>query len=201
MIAYPVPDHSLSQLDSWGPTHNARGRSSPASSMSLLGSTKSKLHTADTSSPAAFYPSPVLETAFMPNFRPYLFLLVDDNEINLRILERVLAKLFPNAAIRTVQDSALVCVNPQALLHYHVIFLDIEMPIVTGVDIATHVRSNPLLDHVGLIAVTTRSMAADLELYTRCGFDFTFPKPVDHSYGYILLQVEQVLRARCGEEV
>lgn len=141
---------------------------------------------------AACYPLPVDEHVFMPNYSALRFLIVDDNEINLRIFHRVLAKLFPNSAITTVQDLSRL----PSLVPFHVIFLDIEMPVVTGVDIARRVRLLPSMDHVGLVAVTTRALRSDLELYERCGFDFTFPKPVDQSHGYILLQIERVLRAR-----
>lgn len=144
------------------------------------------------------YPSPIEdEEAFIPNTEEFLFLLVDDNAINLRIFSRVLQKLFPNAHIRTIQDSASLHWSAENLLHYHIIFLDIEMPIVTGTQIATKVRSTPALDHVGLFAVTTRFLQGDMELYDQLGFDFTFPKPIDFSYGYMLDRIERVLTTRC----
>lgn len=147
---------------------------------------------------ANFYPSPVEEVqSWLPNLSPYNFLLVDDNEINLRIFSRILSKLFPKASVRTVRESTAVETSEAALLHFDIIFLDIEMPIVTGPDIATRVRLLPGLDHVGLVAVTTRCLSSDLELYKRCGFDYTFPKPVENHL-HIQAQVEQVLQRRAG---
>lgn len=143
------------------------------------------------------YPSPVEDSdAFAANPQPYSFLLVDDNEINLRIFRRILLKLFPNSSICTVQELALVDISHHTLLQYHVIFLDIEMPIVTGTEFALRVRSSRELDKVGLIAVTTKYLCADLELYEKLGFDFTFRKPLEYPTNYILHQIEQVLAAR-----
>lgn len=145
----------------------------------------------------SLYPSPVDDgETFIPNMEPYTFLLVDDNIVNLRIFSRVLGKLFPKASIRAIQDLALLQLSADALGHYHIIFLDIEMPLVTGTEIAATVRSTLALDHVGLVAVTTRFLMADLELYDRLGFDFTFPKPIDFSYRYMLERIERVLGAR-----
>lgn len=144
---------------------------------------------------ASFYPSPVEEKMWIPNAGAYNFLVVDDNEINLRILSRMLGKLFPNANVRTVQESHKVDTANTALLHFDVIFLDIEMPTVTGPDIACQVRQSRELDHVALVAVTTRCMLADLELYRRCGFDLTFRKPLEN-HNRIQKKVEQVLQLK-----
>lgn len=136
-----------------------------------------------------------VEEVWMPNLQPYNFLLVDDNEINLRIFSRVLRKIFPRSSVRTLQESTRVDTTESALLHFDVIFLDIEMPEVTGTEIASRVRCLPELGHVGLVAVTTRYSGADLELYQRCGFDYAFPKPVEN-FRLIQHKVEQVLRNR-----
>lgn len=188
MMVSPSPDIQGRKVKSWNATVDTT-------------STKMKCHSTmeclDPNCIKKFYPSPIEDSeAFAANPHPYSFLLVDDNEINLRIFRRILLKLFPNASICTVQDPALVEISHTTLLQYHVIFLDIEMPIVTGTEFALRVRSSRELDHVGLIAVTTKYLCADLELYEKLGFDFTFRKPVEYPTNYILRQVEQVLAIR-----
>lgn len=155
-----------------------------------------KYESADNAS-ASFYPSPVDEKVWMPNNGTYNFLLVDDNEINLRIFLRMLRKLFPCSSVRTVQESHTVETSEATLLHYDIIFLDIEMPQVTGPEIATKIRLVPQLDHVALVAVTTRCMLADLELYRLCGFDLTIRKPLTN-HNRIQNKVEQVLGMRAN---
>lgn len=191
MIVTPVSEVEGEYFKTWLPSMKSTSSNS----------CNSKNHI-DTRDINLFYPSPVEDSeAFIPNNQPYSFLLVDDNEINLRIFRRMLLKLFPNASVRTVQESALVEISHRTLLHYHLIFLDIEMPIVTGTEIALKVRSSRELDQVGLIAVTTKYLCADLELYEKLGFDFTFRKPVEYPTNYILQKIEQVLQTRCGGRV
>lgn len=145
------------------------------------------------SAAASSYPSPVEDLdQWVPHMTPYNFLVVDDNEINLRILSRMLRKLYPRATVRTVQHSAAVETTEAALLHFDIIFLDIEMPYVTGTDIAARVRCLKELDHVALVAVTTRCSDLDLKLYRQVGFDYTIAKPLEN-HNYIQHKVEQVL--------
>lgn len=146
----------------------------------------------DMALPMPLYPLEKLHIP--PNYTPYKFLMVDDNVINLRIFHRVVQRLFPNAHIDLVVK--LERVRPETLATYHVVFLDIEMPQVSGTDIACAVRSLPMLKHVGLVAVTTRYSQADLITYDQCGFDFTIPKPVTRGYAKMLCDIERVLNYR-----
>lgn len=128
--------------------------------------------------------------------KPYHFLLVDDNIINLRIFSRVLRKLFPKASVRAIQDSLSLELTEELFLRFDCVFLDIDMPLVTGIDIATTLRSFSALDHVGLIAVTTRALPADLELYESIGFDHTFPKPSNATFAQMMAEISQVINVR-----
>lgn len=140
--------------------------------------------------------APKFENKFQGSDKPYHFLLVDDNAINLRIFARVLKKLFPRALVRCVQDSLALELTEELFSRFDCVFLDIDMPLVTGIDIATTLRGFPTLDHVGLIAVTTRALLSDMELYDSIGFDHTFPKPLNASYNDILAKIEQVVSVR-----
>lgn len=156
---------------------------------------KSIIPEAEVSKPSVAAVFSMNEASILPQkSEDYHFLIVDDNEINLRIFRRVLQRLYPRATVDVLQLSTAVKI--ESLLDYHIVFLDIEMPDVTGVDIARSVRSCPDLDTVGLIAVTTRHMLEDIQLYQLCGFDHTFPKPVSPSHGHILDEITRVLQSR-----
>ncbi|CAG91068.2 DEHA2G23386p [Debaryomyces hansenii CBS767] len=132
---------------------------------------------------------------FTPNTNPYNFLLVDDNFINLKILERVLLKLYPNCTIVKTQDSTKI----MALLHsqtFDVAFLDIEMPGLTGIELAKMIRMEDKLNQVGIIAVTTKSLPCDKIIYEQAGIDHTFAKPLNYSFDHIITCIEKVLRAK-----
>lgn len=132
---------------------------------------------------------------FIPNFTPFNFLLVDDNVINLKILAKFLNKLYPNSQCVQIQDSTKVMktLEKQA---FDLVFLDIEMPILTGTDLASLIRLNHLNDGLGLIAVTTRHYIEDLKLYSKVGIDFTFAKPLNYSHNYMMSCIDQVINCR-----
>lgn len=132
---------------------------------------------------------------FTPNMTPYNFLLVDDNFINLKILEKILHKLYPNARVQQTQDSTtiLLLVSTQ---QFDIVFLDIEMPMVTGIQLAQMIRLNEKLNKMGLIAVTTRSLPAEQSLYRQVGIDHTLAKPLNYSFSSIISSIDGVLSKR-----
>lgn len=131
----------------------------------------------------------------LPNLHPYKFLIVDDNVINLKILNRILLKLYPKASIVQVLDSTLVeeIVFKQS---FDSIFIDIEMPEVTGLDIAQVVRNDSQFDTTSLIAVTTRNTPQDLQLFKQVGIDYTFGKPLNYKLDFMEETIDGILAQR-----
>lgn len=131
-------------------------------------------------------------------YTPFRFLLVDDNVINLRILQRILVKLYPNASITTI-DKSYQIPNLLKSQKYDVIFLDIEMPILTGIDITKIIRTDSLfkdLNTVGIIAVTTKTSHDDLMLYDSLGIDYTLAKPLNYTLNHMVNCIESVIKYR-----
>ncbi|KAG5420461.1 SRR1 [Candida metapsilosis] len=131
----------------------------------------------------------------MPNLHAYNFLIVDDNVINLKILNRILIKLYPKASIVQAQDSTLVeaIVSKQS---FDAIFIDIEMPQVTGLDIANIIRKDVQFDTTSLIAVTTRNSPQDLQLFKRVGIDHTFGKPLNYKLDFMADIIDSIMAQR-----
>ncbi|CAK9437293.1 uncharacterized protein LODBEIA_P16710 [Lodderomyces beijingensis] len=131
----------------------------------------------------------------MPNLNQYKFLIVDDNIINLKILNRILLKIYPRAQITQVVDSSkvekLVLENT-----FDCIFLDIEMPVVNGVEIAQFVRSDLTRDDIALIAVTTRTSSSDVECFASNGIDHTLGKPLNYKLDYLGTLIGSVMSSR-----
>lgn len=129
---------------------------------------------------------------FTPNTNEYRFLLVDDNFINLKILERILLKLYPKCTIVKTQDSTKIMplIHTQ---HFDVVFLDIEMPVLTGIQLAKMIRMDDRFKPVGIIAVTTKSLAKDRIIYQQAGIDHTLAKPLNYSFNHIISCIENVL--------
>ncbi|CCH41665.1 Peroxide stress-activated histidine kinase mak1 [Wickerhamomyces ciferrii] len=105
------------------------------------------------------------------------FLCVDDNQINLTILNKILSKTFNQASLKSTLNPLEVIGELHSKI-YDVLFLDIEMPELNGVQIATMIRSIPFFNSLTIIAVTSRSSPQDLVDYTNAGIDYTIPKPI-----------------------
>lgn len=132
---------------------------------------------------------------FTPNTRALKFLLVDDNFINLKILERVLFKLYPNCAIIKTQDSMKI-MELVHVQHFDAVFLDIEMPGLTGIQLAQLMRSDKKFDQVGIIAVTTKNLPTDRLIYQQAGIDHTLAKPLNYTFDHIITCIDEVLLKR-----
>lgn len=131
----------------------------------------------------------------IPDATSYNFLLVDDNPINLRILDRVLSKIFPLLMIKLLLDSTKVA-EMVANEDFDLVFVDIEMPVIDGIEITRRLRSEEKYDSWGIIAVTTRVKSEDLMEYSRAGIDYTFRKPLSFDCDYLMDVVRGVMRRR-----
>lgn len=105
---------------------------------------------------------------------------MDDNSTNLRILEKTLKHHFSHL----VDTSNLVHAvdGEKALQAYHessydLILLDIDMPHMSGVQVAEVIRRTDR--DIIIIACTTSDSVASRELYTSVGMDGCVSKPLD----------------------
>ena len=103
-------------------------------------------------------------------------LLVEDNENNRYLAEFLLTNAghivihSPNGKTALVDA---VRVMPDLIL------MDIQMPEMDGYEAARHLRENPLLSHVPVIAVTSYAMAGDRERALNSGFQGYMEKPIN----------------------
>lgn len=139
--------------------------------------------------------SPITQSTFIPNYNSYKFLIVDDNLINLKILYKILSKLFPNSLIVKLSNSSTILKLIEQET-FDLVFLDIEMPPISGVEIAKRIRSIKKHNKLGLIAVTTKSGEKDMKVYKKVGIDFTFKKPMNNNLNLILNNIEIILNFR-----
>ncbi|WEJ96617.1 sensitivity to red-light reduced protein [Yamadazyma tenuis] len=139
--------------------------------------------------------SPINQSPLVPNYTAYKFLIVDDNLINLKILYKILNKLFPKALIVKLNNSSTVLKLVEQE-KFDLIFLDIEMPPINGIEISKRIRSTKKFNRMGLIAVTTRSTEKDMKIYKKIGIDFTFKKPLNCNLNLILNNIEIILNFR-----
>ncbi len=103
-------------------------------------------------------------------------LVVDDYEANLRTLSRMLRLMGHEVATAEDGKRALECLD---VFQPDLILLDINMPGMTGYEVAGHIRQNQKHQAVRLIALTGYGQAEDIERAKVAGFDDHIVKPVE----------------------
>lgn len=102
-------------------------------------------------------------------------LVVDDNLINLKITKKILEKLGCN--VDTV-DSGTKCLEQVNSKHYDLIFMDIMMPEMDGVETLNNLRNIEGFN-TPVIALTADVNVDSKEKYLSLGFNEYIPKPIN----------------------
>ena len=119
-------------------------------------------------------------------------LYIDDNEVNLLLMEQLLASVSgwrllttdnPVQGLQLAEEEA-----PQLVL------LDIHMPVMDGYAVLARLRSHPATADVPVVAVSADSAPADVRAALAAGFTDYLTKPLD------LERVLQTLRRLAGHE-
>lgn len=105
------------------------------------------------------------------------FLIVDDNEINRKVLVGFLEKNNHECASVESGQQALKVLNDTN--DFDALFLDIEMPGMTGIDLAGHILENDYTMHIPMIAVTGNVSKNDISRYYNAGFKSHIAKPIE----------------------
>lgn len=104
-------------------------------------------------------------------------LLVEDNNINKMVATRMLERLGYSSDIASNGKEAVDAVEAS---HYDLIFMDILMPEMDGLEACRIIKSNPLLQPMPIIvAMTANAMSGDQENYLKAGMDDYLSKPVN----------------------
>ncbi|KAI8358787.1 CheY-like superfamily [Mortierella sp. GBAus27b] len=113
-------------------------------------------------------------------------MIVDDNDINLSILSRMLQHHFADSVeISAVMTSGVEALERLGKEEFDLILMDIDMPELTGVETTAAIRQatpeHPILEvnqQVPIIAVTTSDGAAQREVYQQVGMCDCVSKPI-----------------------
>ena len=106
-------------------------------------------------------------------------LVVEDNPVNQKMIMRMLENLGISS------DGAVdgkIAVEMYKESRYDVVFMDIQMPIMNGVDSTKAIlkyEKEQGIAHTPIIAVTTNTLKGDRERYLDAGMDEYIPKPID----------------------
>jgi len=105
-------------------------------------------------------------------------LIVEDNHVNQRVLEAYLAP-YQFRSTLAVNGAEAVDITEQE--KFDLIFMDIQMPIMDGIEATRKIREQGgWRAKVPIVAVTANTMAGDRDRYLDAGMDDYIPKPVNH---------------------
>ena len=102
-------------------------------------------------------------------------LLVEDNIINQKVMAKTLRKLGYN--ILDIADDGQQAIFKVQIKQYDLIFMDISMPILDGLQATKRIRS--LGKDVPIIAMTANALKGDRERFLDAGMSDYLAKPVD----------------------
>jgi len=106
-------------------------------------------------------------------------MVAEDNAINQKLIQNILSGLGVGV---TVVDNGKLALEQRQMSEYDIIFMDIQMPIMGGVE-ATHqiidYENKNRKHHIPIIALTANALTGDKEKYLKEGMDGYLSKPIE----------------------
>ncbi|MDD2850502.1 MAG: response regulator [Desulfuromonadaceae bacterium] len=113
-------------------------------------------------------------------------LYIEDNEQNLYLVTFILEKYGYEVASATDGQEGI---DLAAVVKPDLILLDIQLPRMDGYEVAGHLRENPHLADIPIVAVTSYAMAGDRDKALAAGCTGYIEKPINPDT--FMQQVEQ----------
>ncbi|WP_425628408.1 ATP-binding protein [Vibrio neptunius] len=101
-------------------------------------------------------------------------MLVEDIRMNQIVAQKMLATL--EAEVTTVNNGQ-ECVDLLNHEHFDIIFMDIQMPVMDGLEALKQIKRDNLAPDTAIIALTANTFESDVQHYLEQGFDDVLPKP------------------------
>ena len=103
-------------------------------------------------------------------------LVVDDNQTNRKLAAKILERL--GCRNITLAADGFAAIDAAREARFDVIFMDIEMPGIDGIEACRAIRAGSGGDPPYIIALTANAIAGDRERYLESGFDGYLSKPI-----------------------
>lgn len=144
----------------------------PITSSTLFDTTLAALQASD-ESPGLALDLPIIDVTLMRGAR---VLLVEDNEINQEV---ALGQLEDAEVEVDVAENGEMAVRMVQANAYDLVLMDMQMPVMDGIEATRVIRSDPRFDALPIIAMTANAMAADRDKCLKAGMNDHIPKPID----------------------
>lgn len=103
-------------------------------------------------------------------------LLVEDNSINQIIAAEILRQ---QGCLVDIADDGQQALDKVGTTPYDIVLMDIQMPVMDGLEAARHIRKNPALQRLPIIAMTAHAMQGDYDKSIAAGMQDHVTKPID----------------------
>lgn len=106
-------------------------------------------------------------------------LLVEDNQVNQRVASGILRKLMIDSVTVDNGAQALERLALADAGDFDAVLMDIEMPVLDGLEATRIIRQQPRFQHLPIIAMTAHAMVGDRERCLAAGMNEHIAKPVN----------------------
>lgn len=123
----------------------------------------------------------------VPLFEEYKVLVVDDNDIN----REVAVFLLKDAGLSVVEAGngleAVEIIKKNKANPFSLILMDVEMPVLNGLQATSKIRSFPETSEVPIIAMTAHSFGSEVKKCLEAGMNWHISKPLDVEEFYTII--------------
>ena len=111
--------------------------------------------------------------------RPLDVLVAEDDLVNQMIIKAILQRAGHRVTLVENGQQAVDAIERQ---HFDVVLMDMEMPVMDGLDATRAIRAKADLDHhIPIIALTANAMAGQVAACLGAGMDGHLSKPLDNA--------------------
>lgn len=121
-------------------------------------------------------------------------LIVDDNEMNVKLLRWLLEK--HGYVVQTASDAQTAREGIRAA-HPQLVLMDIQLPDVDGLQLTREFKADPGLRSIPIVAVTSYAMKGDRQRAVAAGCDGYITKPIDTKQ--FPIEIQKYLRGERGD--
>jgi two-component system cell cycle response regulator DivK len=118
-----------------------------------------------------------------------LILIVDDNEMNLKLLQMLLVRRGYQVHTASGGEEARARVRE---LRPRLVLMDVQLPEVNGLQLTREIKQDAELRHIRVVVVTANAMKGDREKALAAGCDSYITKPIEMRA--LRLEVERHLK-------
>ena len=103
-------------------------------------------------------------------------LLVEDNELNQQVATEILEE---GGFIIDIAENGSVAVQKVTEKQYDIVLMDMQMPVMDGLEATRIIRKKPGFEYLPIVAMTANAMTGDKDKCSEAGMNDHIAKPID----------------------